>query len=461
MKLRPYQQEFHDDVVAALSDGESVLGILPTGGGKSWTTMQVVRSCQLHTSCMVHTRDLVDQLSETARAAGLLVGDSKSVPGEVCIRVDTVQARWDHLVDDHLLIIDEAHRAAAPSYIKQIEAARAAQLLLLTATPERADARSIAPLVHRAVEPVTTRDLMEQGYLVREVRYYQGQIPDGSDQIPLAHGEYKKSAVAKVYQGRQLVGQIAEAWKSHWPERRGVVFCATVEQSAAIARDLNLAGIPAVSLSGKSKGRKETLDMLRDGWFQAVTCADLLIEGVDIPDLSLAVFARKVRSMRVACQALGRVMRPSGMADAVFYDLGDTIARLGDLTRRPRFDLEEAKAIAGGSQPKPKPASADMVLCEKCWAWLPTPPRPESCSRCGHKLPAPPGPKTKWVQKGARVVEIAATPPIPRVEDHDLKHKLVREAAARHRDVRWAYIKYREIMRNRGLEQLRQEGWSV
>ena len=458
MSDRPYQQRAIAQIVATHRQGGSTLLDMPTGTGKTYTTMRAVRELGVPTCAMVHTRDLVANLRDAARGAGLRVGDSKTPASDVDIRIDTVQATWRELDACELLVVDEAHRAAARTYQTRIGQAERALRLLLTATPERNDAATIAPLVDEHCKPITVREAMTAGYLVSEIRYYQGQIPDGLDDVPRSHGEYQRRAQGQVFERPQVVGDLVQTWLDRWRDRQGVVTCSTVADAETTAAALDAAGISAVCLHGGSEHREDVIGLARAGWIQALVCADLLIEGVDVPGLSLAVIKRRTTSPRVLRQFVGRVLRPAGAPDAIVYDMADNLVRLSQqlgvhpIEDEIPFDLGATE----GRQAPPRAATSAMGVCEACFAIVPVAPvRPTTCPRCGEPWPAPVGRQTRWVVRGTRVVEIDVTPPdpepvstsprrLPRQERHEHVATL-RRLYAQRRDRAWVAREYERI----------------
>jgi superfamily II DNA or RNA helicase len=67
--------------------------------------------------------------------------------------------------------------------------------------------------------------------------------------------------------------------------------------------------------------RREVLEGLRSGTYRALVANRVLDEGVDVPDVKVAVVIGGTASTRQAKQRLGRVLRPSGNSRAVLYEV--------------------------------------------------------------------------------------------------------------------------------------------
>jgi superfamily II DNA or RNA helicase len=92
-------------------------------------------------------------------------------------------------------------------------------------------------------------------------------------------------------------------------------------------------GIPCTSLSCKNKvERRERLLAFSTGKFSAITAADVMNEGIDIPDVNILVFLRATHSRRIFIQQLGRGLRLSDEKEkVVVLDFVSDIRRLADV----------------------------------------------------------------------------------------------------------------------------------
>ncbi|MFB6303615.1 MAG: helicase-related protein, partial [Haloferacaceae archaeon] len=69
--------------------------------------------------------------------------------------------------------------------------------------------------------------------------------------------------------------------------------------------------IPAVTNETGAAERREILDRFREGTYSRVVTANVLDEGVDVPDANVAVLLSGSGSEREFTQRLGRVLRPA------------------------------------------------------------------------------------------------------------------------------------------------------
>jgi len=150
--LRPYQEACVRRVVAAYEQdrhGQELL-VLPTAAGKTVIFSQVIAQLAgrygLHALIVAHTDELLNQAAEKYRQVkptaviGKVGGGLHDYGGEVTVAsVDTI-SRPTHLatlqrIGYGLVVVDEAHRSAAPKYQRVLQALPEAFVLKVTATP--------------------------------------------------------------------------------------------------------------------------------------------------------------------------------------------------------------------------------------------------------------------------------------------------------------------------------------
>jgi superfamily II DNA or RNA helicase len=80
--------------------------------------------------------------------------------------------------------------------------------------------------------------------------------------------------------------------------------------------------IPAITAETGTKERRQVLERFRDGTYSRVVAANVLDEGVDVPDANVAVVLSGSGSEREFTQRLGRILRPTDDGGrAVLYEL--------------------------------------------------------------------------------------------------------------------------------------------
>ncbi|MGE0308914.1 MAG: DUF3427 domain-containing protein, partial [Acidimicrobiia bacterium] len=256
------------------------------------------------------------------------------------------------LAPDHfdVVIVDEFHHAAAPSYERVLDHVAPLELLGLTATPERSDGLSILRWFDdRIAAELRLWEAIEQQHLAPYV--YFG-IHDGLDlrDIPWRRGRgYDVEALSNAYTS-------SDAWARlviHQLERhaepstmRALGFCVSVEHAQFMARHFAAHGISSVAVWGDSPRaeREQALRDLASGAVRIVFSVDLFNEGVDVPNVDTVLMLRPTESPTLFLQQLGRGLRKAkGKSFCTVLDF------VGTHRREFRFD-RRYRALLGGSR---------------------------------------------------------------------------------------------------------------
>ena len=170
LKLRGYQQALIDETVEALRDHRSVLLQAPTGAGKTEMAVEIARRHRDKVVWFVcHRHEIVAQTSRVLRRAGVdahgvaapRFPEDPTIKIQVC-SIGALHHRLDRYPPPDLIVLDECHHVAAPSWAKLVESFPEAKLLGLTATPERLDGRGLKDwFQHMIVGPDMSPELIK------------------------------------------------------------------------------------------------------------------------------------------------------------------------------------------------------------------------------------------------------------------------------------------------------------
>lgn len=361
----PYQEEmlYQLQVERERHDRWKNLVVAATGTGKTVVAALDYRrvAAELDGASLLfvaHRKEILDQSLSTFRhvmkdgafgeklVAGSRPADWKHVFGSI----QSMSAEMLEQLDPHafdVLIIDEFHHAAAPSYERLLNHFEPKLLLGLTATPERADGRNVVDWFdgHIAVE-LRLWEAVDQGLLC-PFQYFG--IADEVDvsQVRWTRGGYDLGQLSNLYTGNdarvaKVLSSIGEVVAD--PERmRALGFCVGVDHARYMAESFNRAGIPALFVSGEMdvNDRDDALRKLRSGEASIVFAVDLYNEGVDVPEIDTVLFLRPTESVTVFLQQLGRGLRKAaGKAGLTVLDF------VGMQRSEFRFDLRY-RALTG------------------------------------------------------------------------------------------------------------------
>ncbi len=355
--LRPEQAE----ALAAWRPTRRGVLVMPTGTGKTEVALAAMHETALATLVVAPVRDLMYQwhrriLQGLGVNAGV-IGDNVFTPRPVtvttydsaCIHLERLGARFG------LLIFDECHHLPGTVRRDAARMAAAPYRLGLTATPERADGRHadldhlIGPVVYHLPLAAVRGQALADFEVVRIPVYLSNDEQALYDTLTTQVRRYleERRQTEPAFSWEDLCGETGRD-----PEARRVLRAyharKAIEDRAAeklrVLEDLFRlhAGSPTIIFAGSNamardvsrrflmpcllshcgkKERREFLDGLRDGLYPALVANRVLDEGVDVPEVKVAVVIGGTASTRQAKQRLGRVLRKSGNARAILYEV--------------------------------------------------------------------------------------------------------------------------------------------
>ena len=368
IRLEPFQERLLELITVAREQGHHRnLLVSATGTGKA--VMAAVDYARLSAHLprarllfVAHREEILDQTLATFRHAlrdhafgEKWVGRSRPHRFEhVFASIQSLRASGlEHVDPAHfdVVIIDEFHHAAAPSYEALLKHARPVELLGLTATPERTDG---LPVLHwfddRIAAELRLWDAIDQHRLT-PFAYYG--IYDDVDlrAVPWRRGQgYDVKELTNVYTSndvwaRFVIKQLAER-VDNVATMRCLGFCVSISHAQFMAKQFQNAGISAVAVSGEStrEDRADALRGLADGRVQVVFSVDLFNEGVDIPTVDTLLMLRPTESATLFMQQLGRGLRlAAGKSVCTVLDF------VAQQARGFRFD-RRFRALLGGTR---------------------------------------------------------------------------------------------------------------
>ncbi len=214
-----------------------------------------------------------------------------------------------------LIVIDEFHHAAAPTYKRLLEHFKPRELLGMTATPERTDLRDVTTYFDgRIAFEMRLWDALDQ-QLLAPFTYFG--VADGTDFSAVEWGPngYDVGALDNLVTGNEIrLAKVVAALRERVldPFRmRCLGFCVSVAHAEWMARRFTEMGIPSRAVSGVTPEaeRADAVAALRERRINAIFSRDVFNEGVDIPEVDTVMFLRPTESATVFLQQLGRGLR--------------------------------------------------------------------------------------------------------------------------------------------------------
>lgn len=325
-KLRPYQEE----AIAAIdrelgSARRSTLLVLPTGCGKTVVFADLARQYvarQQRVLVLAHRGELLEQAQAKLHSAGVALAAIEQADRRASREHDVVIASVQTLAGMRmrkfpvghfsLIIVDEAHHAAARSYRNILDYFASAKLLGVTATPDRGDGKALGKIFESVAFTYEMRRAIADGFLSPLVaRRIEVDKLDLSD-IRTHHGDFDQNELSKLLNEDENLLGVVKPLLEQAGDRKTLVFGVDVAHARALADTIN-AFKPgkAIALDGTAKPeeRRAVLSLFRKGAFQYLCNCALFTEGFDEPDIACVALARPTQSRALYTQMLGRGTR--------------------------------------------------------------------------------------------------------------------------------------------------------
>lgn len=250
-----------------------------------------------------------------------------------------------------LIVVDEFHHAAAPTYERLLTHFEPEFLLGITATPDRMDNKDVYALCDGNVAiSIHFLEAIERNWLAPF--HYYGVYDDTDYSAILWRGtRYDEEELLQVQMREAFAEKIFEEW-NRYKQTRTIVFCSSVKQALYMSDFFLRKGVRTMALHGESQKevRNTARTKLDSGELEIIFTVDLFNEGVDIPKVDTFLFIRPTESLAVYTQQIGRGLRiAEGKSHCVIIDFIGNY-RNADL-KLSVFDKEEKLAGNKTSEP--------------------------------------------------------------------------------------------------------------
>ena len=387
MNLRPYQVEAKNAVLSEWQGGRArTLLVLPTGTGKTIVFSAVIAdrvAAGERVLVLAHRGELLEQAADKLRkSTGLMCAVEKAE--ESClgswfrVTVGSVQTlmrpqRLAQFPEGYfgVIIIDEAHHCLSDSYQRVLEHFSGANVLGVTATPDRSDMRNLGQYFDSLAYEYTLPKAIREGYL-SPIKALTVPLKLDISQVGVAAGDYKAGELGTALE--PYLEQIAYHMRNYCARRRTVVFLPLVATSQKFRDILEAHGFRAAEVNGNSADRAEVLADFQAGKYDVLCNSMLLTEGWDCPAVDCIIVLRPTKSRSLYCQMVGRGTRLAPGKDYLLlldflwhverHELcrpASLICENADVARKMTENLEAAAGCPTDIEAAEQRASADVV----------------------------------------------------------------------------------------------------
>lgn len=386
--LKDYQAEvFYKACLKLETPFSRFIMQMPTGSGKTRTAIEIAceflnESSDRSVIWLAHSTELCDQASEcflqvwphvarhplnfqryysnhrfsenNGERIGFLVGSFQSIFAE--INNLEFGSRFN---SKRLIIVDEAHKAIAPTY-KQVTRALmldGTNVMGLTATPGRSYSKLNSDIENKELaefffetnitfsggeeDPIGL--LRSRGVLARA--HFEGLIVSGGGNVELTDRE--RDHVSKMFEfptslldrlgkdsvrNAEIVARLLQIIRSR-QARKIIYFATSVSQSILISSILRVTKVKACHIDGSTDkvSREQIIHEFRDGDLNVLCNYEVLATGFDAPKIDCVFIARPTASVVLYSQMIGRGLRGpalGGKERCLIVNVRDNISNL-------------------------------------------------------------------------------------------------------------------------------------
>ena len=392
---------------------------LPTGGGKTVIAGALLGDWLQNgrkAVWLTHRKELAEQTRRMLTDAGVsAITNINWTPGEdapymaggvVILMAQTVGRRtarlslrhsgldpesrgsvWNCYDASDLLVIDEAHHAAAPGWERAMQQ-WPGPIVGMTATPWRlSEKEGFDRLFDGLLCGPQTADLqaLDEPALCRAPVF----IPPPEQRIAGGAvdrtGDYTEAGIERANRDRpdiMTAGALA-FWQKHAidsanNQRQTIAYAVSVDHAHNLAAVFNEAGVPAAIILGDTnrEERDRAIAGFRDGSVKVLVNVIVATEGFDLPDASCIIIARPTMSLALYLQMVGRGLRPKpDGGNCIILDLAANALTHGLPQDYRAWSLKpRGPAKSGGETP--------VTVCPQCQHASPA--ASHYCPECGY-----------------------------------------------------------------------------
>lgn len=322
MELRPYQETARRKVQEEWEEGKKrTLLVLPTGTGKTIVFSKIIEDRVKkgeRVLVIAHRGELLEQASDKLyKSTGLKTATEKaeqtSLGSFYRVVVGSVQTlqrekRLNQFPPEYFdtIVIDEAHHAISDGYQRVLQHFEDANVLGVTATPDRGDMRNLGSYFESLAYEYSLPEAIKSGYL-SPIKALTIPLKLDLSNVKQQAGDFSTKDLGTALD--PYLEQIAEEMKKQCFDRKTVVFLPLVKTSQKFRDILNKHGFKAAEVNGESADREQVLKDYEEDKYNVLCNSMLLTEGWDCPSVDCVIVLRPTKVRALYSQMVGRGTR--------------------------------------------------------------------------------------------------------------------------------------------------------
>ena len=327
INLYDYQERA---VQAAVRKKNGIL-IMPCGGGKTQSGLEIIARVGGKALWLTHTQDLLNQSKKRAESVlqidgsfGTITEGKADIGTHITFATVQTLSRMDlsqYRNEFDVIVVDECQHAAAGAetvtqFYKVLSGLTARYKIGLTATPKRADGleKSMFAILGDVIHEVSREEVKHTTCPIVVKPIYTHFAVD-FDEITDDDGNMNyNQLVEMVITDTKRMKFVADKLNEYVGNGAMIVLANRVAYLQELARMINSDKVVCLSGMGQSKKakeeRKQILEKLNNNELDCVFATyQLAKEGLDVPNLKYVVFATPERNETTVIQSAGRVGR--------------------------------------------------------------------------------------------------------------------------------------------------------
>jgi superfamily II DNA or RNA helicase len=322
MELRPYQETARQKVQEEWEEGKKrTLLVLPTGTGKTIVFSKIIEDRVKkgeRVLVIAHRGELLEQASDKLyKSTGLKTATEKagqtSLGSFYRVVVGSVQTlqrekRLNQFPPEYFdtIVIDEAHHAISDGYQRVLQHFEDANVLGVTATPDRGDMRNLGSYFESLAYEYSLPEAIKSGYL-SPIKALTIPLKLDLSNVKQQAGDFSTKDLGTALD--PYLEQIAEEMKKQCFNRKTVVFLPLVKTSQKFRDILNKHGFKVAEVNGESADREQVLRDYEEDKYNVLCNSMLLTEGWDCPSVDCVIVLRPTKVRALYSQMVGRGTR--------------------------------------------------------------------------------------------------------------------------------------------------------